>query len=352
MQKYRRILYCFAVLAGVVLALGGCAAGGDAPVQKSAVSMGSVATVKLYGVNQTDSAVLAGEVLGTIADLDTQVISKNIGTSELANLNNAENPEVLTKVSDELFSALRETKKIYSQSDGKAALASGALTEIWGMDTEDFRVPSTAEIEAAKPLCTDETVRFTEDGCVAFQKGQKLNLGSVGKGLACDKAVQTLKESGCLPENGGALVSVGGSLALVGSPKNGEPFTIGVRDPFGLENEYFATLSLSGGFVSTSGSYEKKFEQDGKIYHHLLDLTTGYPAETDLCAVTVTANTGLQSDALSTLCFLLGEEKSLPILKEYGAEAIFVYTDKTVHVTGGLSSALQITDSTYQAEAV
>ena len=141
-------------------------------------------------------------------------------------------------------------------------------------------------------------------------------------------------------------------FAIPGSPKDGAPFTVGVRDPKGSENAYFATLSLYGGFVSTSGSYEKKFEQDGKTYHHLLDLTTGYPAETDLCAVTVTANTGLQSDALSTLCFLLGEEKSLPILQEYGAEAIFVYTDKTVHVTGGLSSALQITDSTYQAEAV
>lgn len=352
MQKYRKILYGFAVLAALLLLFGGCAAEGRSPVQKSAVSMGSVVTVKLYGVNQTDSAVLADEVLGAIADLDTQVISKNAKTSELANLNNAENPEILTKVSAELFSALRETKEIYSRSEGKAALASGALTESWGLDTEDFRVPSAAEIEAAKSLCTDETVLFTDDGCVAFQNGQKLNLGSVGKGLACDKAVQTIKESGRLPENGGALVSVGGSLALVGSPKNGAPFTVGVRDPFGSENEYFATLSLSGGFVSTSGSYEKKFEKDGKTYHHLLDLTTGFPAETDLCAVTVTAKTGLQSDALSTLCFLLGEEKSLPILKEYSAEAIFVYTDKTVHVTGGLSSALQITDSTYQAEAV
>lgn len=352
MQKYRKILYGFAVLAALLLLFGGCAAEGRSPVQKSAVAMGSVVTVKLYGVNATDSAVLADEVIGAIADLDTQVISKNAKTSELANLNNAENPEILTKVSAELFSALRETKEIYSRSEGKAALASGALTESWGLDTEDFRVPSAAEIEAAKPLCTDETVLFTDDGCVAFQKGQKLNLGSVGKGLACDKAVQMIAESGLLPENGGALVSVGGSLALVGSPKDGAPFTVGVRDPKGSENAYFATLSLYGGFVSTSGSYEKKFEQDGKTYHHLLDLTTGYPAETDLCAVTVTANTGLQSDALSTLCFLLGEEKSLPILQEYGAEAIFVYTDKTVHMTDGIAPAVQITDGTYKAETV
>lgn len=352
MQKYRKFLYAFVALAVFAGLFGGCAARGASLVQKSTVSMGSVVTVKVYGAENADGEPLANTILGAIAELDTKVISKNAHTSELARLNMSEHPETPRKVSPELFAALRETKAIYSQSDGKAALASGALTEIWGMDTEGFRVPFSSEIESAKALCTDETVLFTDDGCVAFRNGQTLNLGSVGKGLACDKAVQILEETGLLPQNGGMLVSVGGSLALVGSPQNGAPFTVGVRNPFGSENEYFATLSLSGGFVSTSGSYEKKFEKDGKTYHHLLDLTTGYPAETDLCAVTVTAKTGLQSDALSTLCFLLGEEKSLPILKEYSAEAIFVYTDKTVHVTGGLSSALQMTDSTFQAEAV
>lgn len=352
MQKYRKFLYAFVALTVFAGLFGGCAAQRRSPVQKSTVAMGSVVTVKVYSAENADGETITNEILSAIADLDTNVISKNAQTSELARLNRSENPETPQEVSPELFAALRETKTIYSQSGGKAALASGALTEIWGMDTAQFRVPSTMEIESAKVLCTDETVVLTADGCVAFRNGQTLNLGSVGKGLACDKAVQILEETGLLPQNGGVLVSVGGSLALVGSPQNGAPFTVGVRNPFGSENEYFATLSLSGGFVSTSGSYEKKFEQDGKTYHHLLDLTTGYPAETDLCAVTVTAKTGLQSDALSTLCFLLGAEKSLPILKEYGAEAVFVYTDKTVYVTEGLLSALQITDSTFQAEAV
>ena len=110
MQKYRKILYGFAVLAALLLLFGGCAAEERSPVQKSAVSMGSVVTVKLYGVNQTDSAVLADEVLGAIADLDTQVISKNAKTSELANFNKAVNDVIFSYVRSELFSALRETK--------------------------------------------------------------------------------------------------------------------------------------------------------------------------------------------------------------------------------------------------
>lgn len=351
MCKRRKKGYIFAALAVLIALLGGCSAT-RTPVQKSTVSMGSVVTLKLYGAHTEEGTALAEAVLGTIADLDTQVISKNTASAELARLNASEQPEIPTKVSERLFSALRESKEIYSFSAGKAALASGALTEAWGLDAENFRVPSETEIQAAKMLCTDETVRLTEDGCVAFLKGQKLNLGSVGKGLACDVAAKQIADSGILTKNGGALVSVGGSLALLGTPKSGDPFTVGVRDPFGGENAYFATLSLTDCFVSTSGSYEKTFEQDGKTYHHLLDLTTGYPAETALCAVTVTADTGLQSDALSTLCFLLGEENALPILEKYNAEAIFVYTDKTVHMTQGIAPCVQITDSSFRAEAV
>ena len=66
-----------------------------------------------------------------------------------------------------------------------------------------------------------------------------------------------------------------------------------MRDPFGTANDYFAVVSVGDAFLSTSGTYEKQFTVDGKTYHHLLDLTTGYPAETTLCSVTVLAETGL-----------------------------------------------------------
>lgn len=351
MQNSKKTVFGILSLAVLLFFFGGCAAQGSTPVQKNAVSMGSVVSVKLYGIPTADGEALLAEVLTAISDLDTGLISKNVDASELAVLNRQENPEVPIKVSPELFAAFKETKELYKHADGKAALASGALTALWGMDTEEFRVPTAAEIETARPLCTDDTVILSEDGCVSFQYGQQLNLGSVGKGLGCDKAVEILTRNSTLSENGGAVVSVGGSLALVGSPKNAEPFKIGVRDPFGAENSYLGTLALTNCFVSTSGSYEKKFTDNGKTYHHLLDLTTGYPMETDLCAVTVAAEMGLQSDALSTLCFLLGEEKSLPILKEYGAEAVFVYTDKSVHVTSGLSSVLTITNPAFSLEA-
>lgn len=350
-KKFGKLHICLSLLLLFLLCTG-CSTFEAQPVQKSTVAMGSAVTVKLYSENPETANKQAQAVLSAISVLDTEVLSKSAESSELARLNASDSPETLTKVSAELFDALWETKAIYRYSEGKAALASGALTEIWGIDTESFRVPTDSEIAAAKALCTDETVSLTDDGCVAFSEGQKLNLGSVGKGLACDKAAAVLLENGFQKDKSGAVISVGGSLALLGSRERGEPFSVGVRNPFGTQTEYFAVLKTEACFLSTSGSYEKTFEFDGTTYHHLLDLTTGYPAKTDLCAVTVKARTGLQSDALSTLCFLLGQEKSLPILKEYNAEAVFVYTDKSVFATSGIYNDLQVTDTDFTLEAI
>lgn len=346
-RKNRIPLLIFLVLC---VALAGCARQEQTPVQKNGVAMGSVVSVKLYNTDAQTADALCTQIFAELQRLDTQVLSKNTETSELWRLNQSAHPEIPQEISAELYAALEKTKEIYGFSGGRAALSSGALTEIWGMDTEAFRVPSEAEIDAAKRLCTDDTVQLDEANRVSFQKGQKLNLGSVGKGLGCDRAVAVLLQNGFSREQSSAVISVGGSLGVLGSPKAGGDFTVGVRDPFGAENEYFATLKTGECFISTSGSYEKTFTENGKTYHHLLDLASGYPAETQLVSVTVRAKNGLLSDALSTLCFLVGEEKARPIVSQYSADALFVYADKTVHMTDRLREAVTITDSTYHLE--
>ena len=91
---------------------------------------------------------------------------------------------------------------------------------------------------------------------------------------------------------------------------------------------------MDEGFVSTSGDYERYFEKDGRRYHHILDATTGYPAETDIISVTVVCDSGIVSDALSTACFILGEENSLDLLSEYNASAVFVDKDMNISTVG------------------
>lgn len=311
--------------------------------------MGSSISVNAYGGSEDAAQSISVAACDAVQALDTRVLSKTASSSELYRLNHTDAADFPVAVSSELFDALAETKAIYAHSGGKASLASGALTSLWGMDTDEFRVPTQAEIDAARALCSDDTVQLdAEQGTVSFAPGQELNLGSTGKGLGCGRAAEILREAIDVGTITGGVVSVGGSIATVGSRdgKNAS-WRVGIRDPYGTANEYFATLTVGESYLSTSGSYEKQFTENGITYHHILDLTTGYPAETQLVSVTIVAETGLQSDALSTLCFLLGEENSREVLELYDAQAVFVYADRTVSASASLRDSVELVNDAY-----
>ena len=165
---------------------------------------------------------------------------------------------------------------------------------------------------------------------ISLPEGVTVDLGAVGKGMACDMIKAYLDRS----DMKGAIISVGGSILAWGDyNKAGDKWQIAIAHPRN-EGEYLGVLSVDEGFVSTSGDYERYFEKEGKRYHHILDATTGYPAETDIISVTVICDSGLVSDALSTACFILGEEKSKALLQEYDASAIFVDKDMNISVVG------------------
>lgn len=191
-----------------------------------------------------------------------------------------------------------------------------------------------------KKTNTDESISsiYIEDQCT-------LDLGAVGKGIACDVAQNYLKQQ---KEVSGAVIAVGGSILLYGSKADGTNWNVAVQNPRGKDGEAMGVLSLSGTTnVSTSGDYEKYFMQNGKRYHHILDPSTGYPAESSLISVTVVSDNGLLSDGLSTACFVLGKEKGERLLETYGAEGVFIDQNKKVTVTKGLKDKFTILNEEY-----
>ena len=191
-----------------------------------------------------------------------------------------------------------------------------------------------------KKTNTDESISsiYIEDQCT-------LDLGAVGKGIACDVAQNYLKQQ---KEVSGAVIAVGGSILLYGSKADGTNWNVAVQNPRGKDGEAMGVLSLSGTTnVSTSGDYEKYFMQNGKRYHHILDPSTGYPAESSLISVTVVSDNGLLSDGLSTACFVLGKEKGERLLETYGAEGVFIDQNKKVTVTKGLKDKFIILNEEY-----
>ena len=123
-------------------------------------------------------------------------------------------------------------------------------------------------------------------------------------------------------------------MLAVGGRYDGTDFQIGIQKPFAQTGTVLAAVSVSDQSVVSSGNYERYFEQNGKIYHHILDPGTGYPADTGLYQVTIISDSSAQGDALSTTCFLLGLDKGMELIQSLdGVEAVFVTSDMEIHVS-------------------
>lgn len=255
--------------------------------------------------------------------LDSKLLSRTNSSSEIYAVNSGE-----AEVYDELAKMLTDLKQIEKDSGGAFCVGLGALTDLWGIGTDKARVPSQTEIDAVLENADDWSI---EGNTVYLPEGVKLDMGAVGKGIACDYSHNIVTDLGSKE----ALVSVGGSIMLLGDgPK--ASFNVGIRDPLGKANDYCAIIKASSSCVSTSGSYERFFEdENGKRYHHIFDPSTGYPADSGLLSVTVFTQHGYVSDALSTACFVLGIEKSIPLLKKYNAQAVFITEDNEIITTYG-----------------
>ena len=286
------------------------------------IAMGTIVSMKLY---DEQTPALCKQTKQRIDTLE-QIISRRVETSPVAALNRTGRCK-----NGVVAATVRQCEPISAATDGAFDLTIGDVSALWDFGGEHERLPAQSEIE--KALKTVDYTSLAADGdTVTVNDGQSLDLGAVGKGLACDWVKDALQKSGIK----GGVVSVGGSIVAFGSRNRaGEPWRVAIKHPRN-DNALLGTILLKEGFVSTSGDYEKFFEQDGKRYFHILDARTGYPAQSELCSVTVVCDNGLLSDALSTACFLLGEEDSKALLKTYDAAAVFVKTDGSISTFGNV----------------
>lgn len=302
-------------------------------------------TADLLAMNTTVSIDVTGfhskkaveRIKSEIIRLDEKLLSKTNKNSEIYALNSGK-----AEVSDELKEILEYLKQLEKDSDGAFNVGIAQLTDLWGIGTESERLPDEKEISAA---IKDSEKWQINGNKIDLPENVQLDLGAVGKGTACDYAYEILSDLECNE----AVVAVGGSVLLYGTnPK--ATYKVGIRDPLGETNEYCAIIETAPDCVSTSGNYERFFEdENGNRYHHIFDPSTGYPADSGLLSVTVITQYGTVSDALSTACFVLGIEKSLPLLEKYNANAIFITTDKKIITTYGdlESETITVTNDNY-----
>lgn len=313
---------------------------GDEGYTVTTFSMGSYVQQRVYGKGGEAAASEAAE---SVSELEELISWRREGDVFELNENAGGQFTELDPRTEKLLALSRE---VNAASGGAFSVTIAPLSRLWSFD-ENPHLPEPEQIESFREKVDDSWLLLPGDGTAALKKsGMALDLGAVGKGAACDAAVEAYEKNGISQ----AIVSVGGSVGVYGKKPLGRPWKVAVRDPSGAGA--LGILSLESGFVSTSGSYEKTFTENGKTYHHILDPATGYPAESGLLSVTVKSESGALSDALSTACFVLGPEKSLPVLNQFQAEAVFVTEDDRVLVTTGLEEDFSLSAEGYTWEAL
>lgn len=305
-------------------------------VEKTGIAMGSVVTVKLYGKSYEDCA---DEITDSIENEENSRISRYKDTSEVFLLNKNGKAELSSHTAD----IIKRAVKISEDSFGAFDPTVGRLSSLWNFDENVMTVPADEDIKSALEGTGSEKLKINGN-TVALGKNQEIDLGALGKGLACDIAAEILEKNNIK----GAVVSVGGSVLAYGKNPSSDFWTIGIRTPEPDDTSAALKLKIHGtAFISTSGNYEKCFIKDNVLYHHILSPETGYPADSSLKSVTVVSDSGLVSDALSTACFVLGKENSSEVLKKYNAEAVFIDNENNVYITDGIFANVEAAKNGY-----
>ena len=214
------------------------------------------------------------------------------------------------------------------------------IVQAWGFTTGSYQVPDEETIQSLLPLVDYTQIQYdAATGVVTLPEGMEIDLGSVAKGYAGQLAAQILRNSGVES----ALLNLGGNVQTVGAKPDGSPWQIGIKDPQG--EDAMMVLSVEDQAVVTSGGYERYFEQDGQTYWHIMDPSTGHPADSGLLSVTIVGDEGVVCDGLSTALFVMGLEKAADLWAQSGDfEAVFVTASGEVYITEGLRDRFALTE--------
>ena len=294
--------------------------------------MGTQITVELWADDKDKAEQAIDALLDEMRHVDDSM-STYKPTSEVSQVN-AKAADGPMHISKELFDLLVTAKEYSVITDGAFDITYASVGYMY-----DFRKhvrPNEAQIDKALPAVNfrhvlldpkKQTVQFS-------QKGVRIDLGGIAKGYSVDRGIDVLKSRGFTR----MYVSAGGDSRIVGD-RFGKPWMVGIRDPRKGEGEVITRIPLVDAAISTSGDYERFFEEDGVRYHHIIDPHTGHSAS-KVRSATVIGPYATRTDGLSKTAFVLGPEKAMEIYNRIDdIDAIIVKLDGTVIYSKGIEPA-------------
>ncbi len=309
--------------------------------EKTGFLLGTVIQIKLI---EPQPEELFNGAFSLIQDIENKM-SINIEDSEVIRINENAGKSYV-QVSPETYYVIERGKHYSELSNGRFDISIGPLVNLWGIGSENAKVPTQNEIEAAlsKIDYKDILLNESDKSVMLAKEGMIIDLGGIAKGYAADVIADYLKSKNI----NNAIIDLGGNVLALGGNGKTDRWNIGIQDPFEVRNEYIGILGIKDKTVVTSGVYERFFTENGKRYHHILDPFAGFPVENSLMSVSIVADKSIDGDGLSTTVFALGLEEGAKLIEKLdGIEAIFVDKDKNVYATKGLKDSLKITNDKF-----
>lgn len=312
------------------------------PISKTAFKLNTMVTITLY--DSTSEEILDGAL--AVCDKYENIYSRTLETSELYKLNNKtlekkEGSKDSYYISDELNDILEYGLKYSELSEGNFDITIEPISSLWEFTSDEPFVPNKDIIKSNLGYVNYKNLS-TNNNVVTFNKeNMGIDLGAIAKGYIADRIKDYLISEGVQS----AMINLGGNVLCVGSKTKEVPFNIGIQKPFADRNEIVATMELEDVSVVSSGIYERSFTEDGKLYHHILNPSTGYPYDNGLISVTIISDYSVDGDGLSTSCFALGLEKGLELINSLpNTYAVFITDDYVMHYSEGFHENIKVSE--------
>ena len=293
---------------------------------QSLFAMDTYMEITAYGKNSEEAVAAA---IAEIQRLDA-LLSTGSDTSEVTMLNQQK-----TRIlSEDTAYLLERAQQIYQDTQGAFDITIYPIMKLWGFAGDAFHIPTQAELDLLLPNVNMSALVYQEEeNTLTIPDLAAIDFGGIAKGYTSERVAKIMQEHGI----NSALMNLGGNVQAIGTKTDGSLWRVGIRTPDGSQ-PYLGVLSIEDKAVITSGGYERYFEDNGTVYHHIIDPKTGKPAQNGLISVTIVCTDGTTADGLSTALYVMGTEKALAFWQEHNQifDAVLLDADGTLYVTEGL----------------
>ena len=306
-------------------------------------SMGTIVSIKI-NVSELEGKKVAEKSIQLIDKIE-QMMSFYNTSSQISHINYKAGQSWIT-VSPELFFVIEESKRYARLTKGVFDISVAALTALWQYYGKLEKVPPESLIEKTLKLVDYEGILLDEDNkkVKLERKEQKIELGGIAKGYAANRIIELYREMGIKS----GIINLGGNVSLLGSRYDGAPWGVGIQNPNRDRDKCLGIVLLADTSVVTSGDYERFFQKGNRLFHHILDPYTGYPAKSELRSVTVIHPDSMLADVLATTIFILGMGKGVELIKHFGDVELIIVTDKRIYLSHNLVKKFHLIEKGFE----